>query len=441
MYLAQFATDQRGFLTAAIKWTIWGDAIVPADWVRTLLAVDGIDVALRLGLGSSPPEAILFLSCVAEKEALLRELGETLLSAAGRPRQAIVPSAAEEFDAIVGGLPAWQVRVNHESYRHDGHGLACNFRLYSTACDRRDASRIHYQVYLRSYHPEVETVRQVKKYQAWLDVERPFTPVVREMQRSLTSRLLEPGWISAEFVAIDEAAAKRWLDRVQANFGESMGRAGFAQAPLEVGDFGDWLMTGIHPCSDLDTDTDLVHRGASLFKREEVAWLLNGGFARPRVGANSSASAGATRPVVFISYASEDFVQASAVCSQLEGNGIPCWMAPRDIEKESIPYPEAIAQALSLVRAVVVVVSQAANQSVHIPRELDLALEGKLTLIPIRIENVQPGGPLNYLLRTCQWLNAYKLDSETAMNELLLRLRHLLGSQGIGTGPGRHGSI
>jgi hypothetical protein len=433
MYLAQFATEHRGLLTAVLKWTTWGNAIVPADWVSTLLAADGIDVALRLSVGSSSPEAILFLSCGKEKEALLREMGKGLLSAAGRPRQVIVPSGAEEFDAIVGGLPAWQVRVNHESYRHDGHGLACNFRLYSTACDPGEASRIHYQVHLRSYRPDVETVRRVKKYHAWLDVERPFTPVIREMQRSLTSRLLDSGWISAEFVAIDEATATPWLERVQANFLESMGRAGFAQAPLEVGDFGDWFVTGIHPCS-VDTDTDLAQRGAGLFRREEVAWLLNGGFARPRLGATLSASAGAPRPVVFISYASEDFVQASAVCSHLEENGIACWMAPRDIEKESLPYPEAIAQALSVVRAVVVVVSQAANQSVHIPRELDLALEGKLTLIPVLIEAVQPGGALNYLMRTCQWLNAYKLDSKSAMNQLLLRLRHLLDSQGGGTG-------
>lgn len=426
MYLAQFAAGPRVFLTVAMKWTPSGGAIVPAGWVRKLLAVDGIDVALRLGIGASPPEALLFLSCVAEKETHLRELAESLRSTADGPRHLVVPSHAEEFDAIVGGLPAWQVRVNHGSYQYDGHGLACNFRLYSAVGDELDGSRIHYQVHLRSYQPVIETVRQVKKYHAWLAVEQPFTPAVRELQRSLTSRLLAPGWTSAELVAIDGAAAEAWLARVQANFKDRTGRDGFAQAPLEVGDFADWLVTGIHPASDLDIDTDLVRRGAILFEHEEVAWLLNGSFARPRAGATSSTAAGAARPVVFISYASEDFAQASAVCSHLEGNGIACWMAPRDIEKESLPYPEAIARAVSLARAVVVLISQAANQSVHIPRELDLALEGKLTLIPVRIEDVPPGGQLNYLLRTCQWVNAYKLASGTAMDELLLRLRHLL---------------
>ena len=34
---------------------------------------------------------------------------------------------------------------------------------------------------------------------------------------------------------------------------------------------------------------------------------------------------------VFISYSSKDKAVADAVCAGLEGRGIACWMAPRDI--------------------------------------------------------------------------------------------------------------
>ena len=34
---------------------------------------------------------------------------------------------------------------------------------------------------------------------------------------------------------------------------------------------------------------------------------------------------------VFISHASEDREIAQAVCEAIEGRGVPCWIAPRDI--------------------------------------------------------------------------------------------------------------
>ena len=104
-----------------------------------------------------------------------------------------------------------------------------------------------------------------------------------------------------------------------------------------------------------------------------------------------------------------------------------CWIAPRDIDRDILPYPEAIVRALAHARAVVVLLSDTANLSVHIPRELDLALERKLSIVPVRLQEVVPEGQLNYLLRTCQWLNAYGRDFRGAIDELVTRLRRLLG--------------
>jgi hypothetical protein len=70
--------------------------------------------------------------------------------------------------------------------------------------------------------------------------------------------------------------------------------------------------------------------------------------------------------------------------------------------------------------------SETANLSIHIPRELDIALERKLVIVPIRLENVVPSGQLNYLLRTCQWLNAFERPREDVMGELTSRLQTLV---------------
>ena len=37
-------------------------------------------------------------------------------------------------------------------------------------------------------------------------------------------------------------------------------------------------------------------------------------------------------PPVFISYASQDVAVANAIVEALEGHGVKCWIAPRDVE-------------------------------------------------------------------------------------------------------------
>ncbi|MBP9805903.1 MAG: toll/interleukin-1 receptor domain-containing protein [Candidatus Accumulibacter sp.] len=130
---------------------------------------------------------------------------------------------------------------------------------------------------------------------------------------------------------------------------------------------------------------------------------------------------------MFISYASNDYARASAVCCYLEEHGLGCWIAPRDINNDLLPYTQAIERGLSQVRSVVVLISELANLSVHIPRELDMALERKLPIVPIRLQDVQPAGQLNYMLRTCQWLNAFEGAWSGACAELLLRLNQIEG--------------
>src|SRR5215475_14596636 len=98
---------------------------------------------------------------------------------------------------------------------------------------------------------------------------------------------------------------------------------------------------------------------------------------------------------------------------------------PRDVNTTGQPYTEAIPRAIQQVRAIVVLVSASANLSVHIPRELDLGLARKLPVVPLRVADVLPAGQLNYLLRTCQWLDLFGRDQGDAMRELSERLRAL----------------
>src|SRR5262245_30145688 len=98
-------------------------------------------------------------------------------------------------------------------------------------------------------------------------------------------------------------------------------------------------------------------------------------------------------PRVFISHSSLDHEVAAAVCSALEGAGIPCWMAPRDILPGD-KWGTTIVQAVAASRVMVLVFSAHANESEQVERELELAADNKVRILTFRIENVQPSGVL-----------------------------------------------
>ena len=77
------------------------------------------------------------------------------------------------------------------------------------------------------------------------------------------------------------------------------------------------------------------------------------------MGDGDGPTAGAQRasfaaPDVFISYASQDATAANAVVVALEGRGVKCWIAPRDVVPGSL-YADEIVRAINEARVVVLV--------------------------------------------------------------------------------------
>ncbi len=76
---------------------------------------------------------------------------------------------------------------------------------------------------------------------------------------------------------------------------------------------------------------------------------------------------------VFLSYAAADQATAFAVVAGLEGHGIRCWVAPRDIPAGS-EYGEEIVEAVKACRILVLIFSAQANNSPHVRREVERAV-------------------------------------------------------------------
>jgi tetratricopeptide (TPR) repeat protein len=138
----------------------------------------------------------------------------------------------------------------------------------------------------------------------------------------------------------------------------------------------------------------------------------------------------ASRPV-FISYATADRRQALSVCEALEGRGVICWISCRDVEPGE-NYQEAIVRAIRQAPAMVLVFSDAANNSDEIKKELSLASRYDVPVLALRIEDVEPSDAFAYELSTRQWIDAFE-GWDKSVDALVRRLGQI--SLGTSTEP------
>lgn len=128
---------------------------------------------------------------------------------------------------------------------------------------------------------------------------------------------------------------------------------------------------------------------------------------------------------VFLSHSSKNKGVADACCAALEAAGLRCWVAPRDVTPGQ-EYGEAIVNAISTCRLMVLIFSREANSSPHIRREVERALSKNKVIIPFRIEDIPPTGSLEYALSGTHWLDAITPNLESGIRELVVIVRRIL---------------
>ena len=109
----------------------------------------------------------------------------------------------------------------------------------------------------------------------------------------------------------------------------------------------------------------------------------------------------------FISYSSKDFQLVTDLVKYLEGQGIICWYAPRNI----VPgkhYASSILEAIRSCNAFVIVFSKDSNASEQCLKEVDRAVNARKPIIPFRIDETMPTEAMDYYLCNTHWLNAYE---------------------------------
>ena len=121
--------------------------------------------------------------------------------------------------------------------------------------------------------------------------------------------------------------------------------------------------------------------------------------------------------LAFISHASEDAAVAQVITDYLERNGVSCWIAPRDADPGS-DYSSEIIEGIKSSAVFVLVLSENANKSAFVKREVERAVSKGKPVFPIRVREVLPSKALELFISSAHWIDAWKPPLENAWSGL-----------------------
>jgi len=137
---------------------------------------------------------------------------------------------------------------------------------------------------------------------------------------------------------------------------------------------------------------------------------------------------------VFISHANRDKAVADAVCAALEGRGLRCWYAPRDVPPGE-PWAEALMAAIGDARTFVLILSNGSKASPQVMREVQEAADREVPILPLRVEDVQPSAEMGFYIKRIHWLDALTPPLEKHLQTLADRVAALLAVEAPPAAP------
>lgn len=108
---------------------------------------------------------------------------------------------------------------------------------------------------------------------------------------------------------------------------------------------------------------------------------------------------------IFISHSSKDAEFAQNICELIERNDIKCFIAPRDI-RSGREYAEELVNGIDHSGAMILLMSENANHSPHVLREVERAVSKNIPILVYKLEETALSKSMEYFLMTHQWINA-----------------------------------
>ncbi len=123
---------------------------------------------------------------------------------------------------------------------------------------------------------------------------------------------------------------------------------------------------------------------------------------------------------IFIGHASEDQQVADALRFDLEGFGLNCWIAWRDVPTGE-NLQTAAARAFRNTHVMLLIYTSNTGASEEAKKELILASQNDVKVIPLRVEEIEPVGVFAFEFATRQWIDMFE-DWSGAVGRLVARL-------------------
>ena len=133
---------------------------------------------------------------------------------------------------------------------------------------------------------------------------------------------------------------------------------------------------------------------------------------------------------VFISHALKDKSIADAICAKLEAAEVKCWMSAGDTAAGE-DCTAATRTAIGSSRVIVLVLSENANASPHVEREIAHAFNARRTILTFRLAGTIPRREFLFYLGSVPWLNAVNPPTEEQLDALTARIKGLLSGSTV----------
>ncbi|MCD7883433.1 MAG: toll/interleukin-1 receptor domain-containing protein [Lachnospiraceae bacterium] len=123
---------------------------------------------------------------------------------------------------------------------------------------------------------------------------------------------------------------------------------------------------------------------------------------------------------VFISYSSKNQRIADSVRFMLLEKGVPCWMAPYDIPAGS-KYAYVINDALENCACLLLLLSNASQNSQFVEREIERAISYKKAIIPMQLEELELNSGFKFYIGNCQIISVPEIRENSPEFDRILK--------------------
>lgn len=129
---------------------------------------------------------------------------------------------------------------------------------------------------------------------------------------------------------------------------------------------------------------------------------------------------------LYLSYSLTDKKAAAELSDILHANGFDCYKNSCELDT-ALNRSEAIQEAFDKSDAFILILSSAASNDTDVRRDIEYAVNLKMPVFVLRIENIEPSGALKYYLSPFQWIDAYDQTLSESSSILIEILKNHTG--------------